>query len=138
MASERQPPERRPAAPELPAVFGWLDLVLLAFALPVFLIAGLPVLGYLAAAVAWIGQRAVQVLIQRRASASEDPRAIVGLAAGSMILRAWIVAGAVFIVGVAGNKDDGLAAAILAIALFTVYFASQLMTRPLGDGRARP
>jgi hypothetical protein len=117
------------------AAFHWLDLFALAAALPVFLLAGLPMLGFAVAALAWIAQRAIQVVIQRRASASDDPRAVVGLAAGSMILRSWIVAGAVFAVGVAGEDEDGLAAAVLAISLFTVYFAAQLMLRPLEGGR---
>jgi hypothetical protein len=114
----------------------WLDLFALAAALPVFLLAGLPMLGFAAAAAAWIVQRAIQVAVQRRSSATDDPRTVVGLAAGSMILRSWIVAGAVFAVGVAGKDEDGLAAAGLAISLFTVYFAAQLMFRPLEDGRA--
>ena len=35
----------------------FLDLVLLAVALPVFLVAGLPMLGYAAGAAAWLVQR---------------------------------------------------------------------------------
>lgn len=120
---------------ELPAAIRWLDLIALALALPLFLAAGLPMLGYAVTAVAWLAQRAVQIAVHRRATASDDPRTIVGLTAGSMIFRAWILAGAVFAVGLAGSDKDGLAAAGLAIALFTIYFATQLMTRPLEGGR---
>jgi hypothetical protein len=131
-----EPPEF--AAKRIPsrAAIRWLDLIVLAAALPVFLLAGLPMLGYGVAAVAWLAQRAIQVALQRRAASSEDPRTIVALTAGGMILRAWMVAGAVFGVGVAGSNDDGLAAAVLVISLFTIYFATQLIVRPLGDGRA--
>jgi hypothetical protein len=73
--------------------------------------------------------------MHRRATVSDDPRSIVGLTVGSMMLRAWILAGAVFAVGLAGSDKDGLAAAGLAISLFTIYFATQLMTRPLEGGR---
>ena len=118
----------------VPAALRWLDLFALAAAFPLFLVAGLPMLGYAVAALAWVGQRAIQVSLQRRMRAAEDPRAVVGLAAGGMILRSWIVAGAVFAVGLAGKHEDGLAAAVLAIALFTFYFAAQLMTRPLDGG----
>ena len=38
----------------------YLDLVVLALALPVFLLAGWPMLGYAAGAVAWLAQRAIQ------------------------------------------------------------------------------
>jgi hypothetical protein len=121
----------------VPGALRFLDLIALAVALPLFLLAGLPLAGYVAAALAWLAQRAIQVAIQRRAAASEDPRAIVGLTAGGMIVRAWLVAGAIFGVGLAAGDDDGLAAAALVIALFTIYFAIQLMTRPFEIGRER-
>jgi hypothetical protein len=120
----------------VPAAIRWLDLVLLAAALPVFVLAELPLAGYFAAVAAWVAQRAIQVAVQRRASASDDPRAIVGLTVGSMIARGWIVAGAVFGVGLAGGDEDGLAAAVLVLSLFTVYFATQMTLRPFENGGA--
>ena len=114
----------------------WLDFALLAVALPVFLIADLPIVGYLAAGGAWIAQRAVQLAVQRRVDASEDPRTIVGLSVGSMIARAWMLALAIFGVGLADN-DAGLAAAVLVITLFTLYFTVQLILRPLDRMGAR-
>jgi hypothetical protein len=122
---------------ELPAVIRWLDLVLLAAALPVFVLADLPLAGYLAAAGAWVVQRAIQVGVQRRIAATEDPRAIVGMSAGSMIARGWIAAGSVFAVGLAAGDEDGLAAAVLVLFLFTVYLSVQLMLRPLGPEGGR-
>ncbi len=98
-----------------------LDLVLLVVALPVFLLAGLPMLGYAAGAAVWLAQRGIQVALNRRAAASEDPRADVGLTAGSMIGRGWLVALTIFGVGLSDN-DAGLSAAVLVIALFTAYF----------------
>ena len=38
----------------------YLDLIVLALALPIFLVAGWPMLGYAAGAVAWLAQRAIQ------------------------------------------------------------------------------
>jgi hypothetical protein len=107
----------------------YLDLVLLALALPVFLVAGLPMLGYAAAAVAWLVQRALQVWLYRRARASEDPRTVVGIAAGSMIGRGWLVALTIFAAGLA-DEDAGLSAAVLVIVLFTAYFTVSMITRP--------
>jgi hypothetical protein len=121
----------------MPAALRLLDLIALAAALPLFLLAGLPLAGYVVAALAWLAQRAIQVALQRRVASSEDPRAIVGLTAGGMIARAWLVAGAIFGVGLAAGDEDGLAAAALVIALFTIYFAIQLMTRPFEIGRGR-
>jgi hypothetical protein len=105
----------------------FLDLAVLALALPVFLAAGLPVIGWAAAGAAWIVQRALQLALERRARASDDPRTVAGLITGSMIARAWIMALAVFGVGLA-EREAGLAAAVLTIVLFTVYFSVSLGT----------
>jgi hypothetical protein len=107
----------------------YLDLAVLALALPIFLAAGLPMLGYVGAAGGWLLQRGVQALIEKRARASDDPRTVAGLLTGSMIARGWIVAGSIFIVGLS-EREAGLAAAILSIALFTVYFTGQMIGRP--------
>ena len=107
----------------------YLDLVLLAIALPVFLAAGLPMLGYAAAAVAWLAQRALQLWLNRRAAASHDPRTVVGIAAGSMIGRGWLVALTIFAAGLS-DEDAGLAAAVLVIVLFTAYFTVSMIMRP--------
>jgi hypothetical protein len=118
----------------MPLWLRWLDLVVLVAALPVFLVGGLPIAGYLVGAGAWIAQRTVQLVLARRTAASEDPRTIVGFTAASMILRGWLVALAVFLVGL-GDNDAGLAAAILVISLFTVYFAMQMALRPMEGPR---
>jgi hypothetical protein len=107
----------------------YLDLVLLAVALPVFVVAGLPMLGYAAGAGAWLVQRAVQVSLHRRAVASDDPRTVVGIAAGSMIGRGWLVALTIFAAGLA-DEDAGLSAAVLVIVLFTAYFTVSMIMRP--------
>jgi len=111
-------------------ILRYIDLLVLGLALPLFVLAGLPLLGYAAAAVAWLAQRAVNQLATSRARASDDPRTVVGLLAGSMIARGWLVAGTILAVGLAGAREDGLAAAILSIALFTIYFSAQMVVRP--------
>ncbi|MDX6686827.1 MAG: hypothetical protein QOF26_4261 [Baekduia sp.] len=122
------------------AVLRQLDLVLLALALPIFLIAGWPLLGYAAGAVAWIVQRVIAELLGRRAAASDDPRTVVGLTAGSMIGRGWLVALTIFgAYLLAGSKDAvGLAAAVLVVVLFTAYFTVSLIFRPFENHRELP
>ena len=48
---------------------------------------------------AYAAQRAIGAYTTRRAAASDDPRTIVGLMAGSMIGRGWLVALTIFAVG---------------------------------------
>ena len=112
----------------------YLDLALLALALPVFLAADLPLLGWAGAAFGWLTQRGIQVLIERRARASDDPRTVAGLLAASMIARGWIIAGSIFAVGLS-EREAGLSAAILSITLFTFYFTGQLIGRPFEEKR---
>ena len=114
----------------------YLDLLLLALALPVFLAAGLPMLGYAAGAAAWLAQRALQVWLNRRAAASHDPRTVVGIAAGSMIGRGWLVALTIFAAGLS-DEDAGLAAAVLVIVLFTAYFTVSMIMRPFDIENSR-
>ena len=107
----------------------YLDIVILILALPVFLAADLPMLGYVAGALAWLVQRAIQIVLVRKAAASDDPRVVVGITAGSMIGRAWLVALTIFAAGLEDN-DAGLAAAVLVIVLFTAYFTVSMIMRP--------
>ena len=107
----------------------YLDLVLLAVALPIFVVAGLPMLGYAAGAAAWLVQRAIQIALYRKAAAADDPRTVVGIAAGSMIGRGWLVALTIFAAGL-NDEDAGLAAAVLVILLFTAYFTVSMIMRP--------
>jgi hypothetical protein len=107
----------------------YIDLVLLALALPVFVAADLPMLGYAAGAAAWIVQRAIQIFLNRKAAATDDPRKVVAIAAGSMIGRGWLVALTIFAAGLEDN-DAGLAAAVLVIVLFTAYFTVSMIMRP--------
>jgi hypothetical protein len=114
----------------VPLWLRWLDLVVLVAALPVFLLGDFPIAGYLVGGGAWVAQRIAQVLLARRAAASDDPRTIVGFTAASMIMRGWLVAMSIFLVGL-GDNEAGLAAAILVISLFTIYFAMQMALRPM-------
>ena len=113
----------------------YLDFAVLVLALPIFVAAGLPMLGWVGAAAGWTLQRAIQHAIDQRARASDDPRTVAGLLTGSMIARGWIVAGSIFIVGLS-EREAGLAAAILSITLFTFYFTSQMLTRPFEEKKS--
>jgi hypothetical protein len=113
-------------------VLRYLDLVLLAMALPLALATGLPLIGWGAAAAAWLAQRGIRAAIDRKAEASGDPRTVAGLLTGSMIGRGWLMALSIFGVGMV-EREAGLFAAVLTISLFTVYFTSQMIVRPFEE-----
>jgi hypothetical protein len=106
-----------------------VDVIALAVALVLFLIAGFPLAGWLTGAGAWAVQRGINELAVRKAQSAEDVRARVGYLAGSMILRGWVVAGIIIAVGI-GNRDAGLAAAILFLAVFTLQLTMTMAMRP--------
>lgn len=105
----------------------YVDLGVLAAALAVFLLGGLPMLGFAVAAAAWLAQRGIQVLAGRRAkaelAAGRRQRAMATIAA-TTLGRVWLMALAVLLAGLA-EREAGLAAGILLAALFTVSFAAQ-------------
>ena len=116
----------------------YADLALLAAAVPVFLVADLPMLGYAVIAAAWIVQRLVLAAAQRRAAASlaaGERRAAVGVTAASTLGRVWFVALCVLLVGVLGDREDGLAAAVLAAVLFTAQLGGIALSRMFGGQR---
>jgi hypothetical protein len=115
----------------------YLDLVLLAVALPVFIAADLPISGYLVVAGVWLALYGIEVGADRAiaaAAARRDRRAAMGWLGATGLARAWIVALAVLIVGLAAGKDAGLAAAVLSLILFTVHLGSRVLARMLHSG----
>ena len=128
---------RSPDASHAPAPAGvlrYLDVVLVIAALPFVAFAGLPLLGYTVGAAAWILQRAIGVLLERQAARTKDIRRQVGLNLGGTLARVWIVGGAILAVGLAGEREDGLTAAILVLVAFTVYFAISVILHTVMRG----
>jgi putative exporter of polyketide antibiotics len=113
--------------------FRYGDLVLLAVALPVFIVAGWPLLGYAVAGGAWVATRGIQYLAARRvhrSMASGDRRAALGIMGAATLARVWLIALAVLIVGLI-DREAGLAAALLSVALFTLFLGSRVFERLL-------
>jgi hypothetical protein len=104
-----------------------VDLLVLAAALAVFVLGGLPLLGYAVAAGAWLLQRGIQVLAGRRVGnelAHGNRQKAMGTVAATALGRVWLMVTAVLLVGIA-EREAGLAAALLLLVLFTVSFAAQ-------------
>ena len=105
-----------------------VDLIALAAALAVFLLAGLPMAGFAVGAGAWLAQRGIQVLATRRANealAAGNRQRAMGTIAGATLGRVWLMATAVLVGGLAIGREAGLTAALLLLGLFTLSFAAQ-------------
>lgn len=105
----------------------YVDLLVLAAALAVFLLGGLPMLGFAVGAAAWLLQRGIQVLAGRRANAElaagNRQRAMATIAM-TTLGRVWLMATAVLLAGLA-EREAGLTSGVLVAVLFTVSFAAQ-------------
>jgi hypothetical protein len=113
----------------------WIDVVLVVAAAPFVVLMGAPVLGYAAGATGWVVTRVAGHLIERRAQRSDNPRTVVGLTLFSGLGRAWAMGLIIVVVGVAGEREDGLTAAVLAFVAFSVYLAARIT---LGPQRRKP
>ena len=105
----------------------YVDLLVLAAALAVFLLGGLPMLGYAVGAAAWLAQRGVQMIATRRANAelaAGNRQKAMGIVAATTLGRVWLMATVVLLVGLA-DREAGLSSAVLVLVLFTVSFAAQ-------------
>jgi len=117
----------------------YVDLLVLAAALAIFLLGGFPMLGYAVGALAWLAQRGVQILAARRAGAelaAGNRQRAMGIVAVTTLGRVWLMATAVLLVGLSERKA-GLAAAILVLVLFTVSFIALALAHlfePEGQG----
>jgi len=113
----------------------YVDLLLLAVALAVFLLGGLPLLGYVVGAVTWLAQRGIQMVAAKRSQAelkAGNRQKAMGIVAATTLGRVWLMATAILLVGLA-EREAGLSAAILVLVLFTVSFAAQGFSHLFGE-----
>ena len=113
-----------------------LDFGVLALALPVFLAGGFPMVAYSIVAVAWVAQRMLQNFATARAVATGDRRAAIGVIGGVMVARIWLMGLSVLAAGLI-EREAGVAAGLLAVALFTTFFVSLLIVKPLEEAARR-
>lgn len=113
----------------------YLDICLVLATAPFVLAASLPMLGYLIGAGVWLLTRLATDFVHGRAFQAPDPRAKAALHVGAMLGRVWIVALGVIAARYAGGTADGITAAVVVLAAFTVYL---LVTISLRGGPVPP
>lgn len=99
--------------------------VVIALALPVFLLAGWPLDGWAIAAVLWLGMQAFGLLLAR-VKPAPDRLAASGALAFGMMLRLLVVL-AVLLAVAASDRDTGLAAALVYGAAYTAELGLSLV-----------
>ena len=115
------------------------DLAVLAAALPVFLLADLPMAGYAVCAAAWLLASAMQLAADRhvkRSLARGNRNSALGTLAVAVLGRVWLVALAILLVGLS-DREAGLAAAVLAAVLVTVHLAGMAIGRLISSSEGQ-
>jgi hypothetical protein len=114
----------------------YVDLLVLAAALAVFLLGGLPMLGFAAGAGVWLVQRGIQMLAERLANkelAAGNRQRAMATVGVSTLGRVGLMAIAVLLAGIV-EREAGLTSAILVLVLFTVSFAAQGIAHLFDEG----
>jgi hypothetical protein len=111
-------------------VLRYIDVVLVLVAAPILLLIGVPALGYLVGAGAWIALRAVGVVVERRAGA-------IGNVSQELTVRLVFVLGRVFLLALVivlvrrqAGKQDGLATLLVILFAFTIQLVVSVINRP--------
>ncbi len=108
-------------------ILRYLDVVLVVLATPVALALGAPVVGVVVSAAAWLMQRVLARAGERWiAGRGDDARFGLNLVDG--FGRIWLLAGAIVLAAVIGGRRDGLTAALLIFAAYSVAFAMRLVS----------
>jgi hypothetical protein len=103
-----------------------IDAIVAALAVPVFLLAGLPLEGWFWATALWAVNRYAQAVIERRASRASALRGV-GIMGASMLLRPWIGMLVLFLI----TKDDRtlmVSSVLLFLLLITIDIATRVFT----------
>jgi hypothetical protein len=113
-----------PAA--LVSLVRYVDVVFVIVATTVALALGAPTLGVLVGAGTWLAQRALALLDRRLIIRAAEPGSRLGLNFVDAFARIWLLAGGIIAAGVIGGRRDGLAAALLIFAAYSLAFALRL------------
>jgi hypothetical protein len=100
----------------------YLDIVLVVVGAACALALGAPPLGIIVGAVAWIVVRGASLVADQRIAEVDEPRRQLGLGVALRMLRVWVLACAIIVVGVTSDRADALAAALLIFGAFSVHF----------------
>jgi len=114
------------ASGELQALVLHLDVAFVIIAAAVALALGAPVFGVFVGLGAWLLQRAVALVDRRLIVKAAEPGSRLGLHFADAFARIWLLAGGIIVAGVVGDRRDGLAAALLIFAAYSVAFAVRL------------
>jgi hypothetical protein len=108
----------------------YVDIAAVLIAAVPALLLGVPALGYAIGGGAWILQRLIAANESRFLVRVGDTRRWLGARLFASFGRIWLLAGAIIAAGVAGGRRDGLTAAIVIFAAYSIVFAIRIASGP--------
>jgi hypothetical protein len=130
-----RPRREAPGAP--PTALRFLDLFVLVLALPIVVLTGAPLIGYVCGAGGWLVARGVGQAVESYGARTGDQQQALLLAVAGLMVRLLIVATAIVAAARVGDRDDGLEATVLVLVAFTLYFFMAVALRPRPGRGAR-
>jgi len=112
------------------ALLRHLDVALVVIAVPVAVALGAPALGCVLAAIAWVLQSILAQTDRRLIRRAREPRTQLGLNIAEAFGRIWLLAGAIILAAIIGGRSDGLSAALVIFAAYTVAFVIRVLSGP--------
>jgi len=107
-------------------LFANFELILLVPGVALALALGAPAFGVLVGAGAWLLQRVVAVVDRRAIVRAAEPGSRLGLNFIDAFARIWLLVGGIVVAGATGTRHDGLAAALVILACYSVAFAVRI------------
>jgi hypothetical protein len=108
----------------------YLDVFFVVIGAIVALALGAPSVGVIIGAAGWLLQRSLQVIDRRMTARVDDSLKRAGVRTVEAYGRIWLLAGAIVVAAVVGGRKDGLAAAILVFAAYSVAFGLRIINGP--------
>jgi hypothetical protein len=108
----------------------YIDVVLVVIAAPILLLIGVPAVGYLVGAGAWILLRVVGVGVDRYAGTLGEQSRELTLRLVYLLGRLFLLALAIILVRKDAGRDAGLTALLVIVFAFTMQLAGSIATRP--------
>lgn len=119
------------------ALLRHFDVVVVVVAAPVAIALGAPALGCLLGAVAWVMQSILGQADRRLIRRAREPRTQLGLNIAEAFGRIWLLVGAIVLAAVVGGRSDGLGAALIVFAAYTVAFVIRVFSGPPARSETR-
>ena len=107
-------------------LFANFELILLVPGVALALALGAPAFGVLVGAGAWLLQWVVAVVDRRAIVRAAEPGSRLGLNFIDAFARIWLLVGGIVVAGATGTRHDGLAAALVILACYSVAFAVRI------------